>query len=1705
MDMSESGRNGRRSVSKGVITLPHRQTRGVVSGLVILTCLLSLCSLGAGRPLPPISQALAKQAVPGLSTRRPLAPEEFPELLKQATFHDRAAQGAGADPDKQLTPTAVNSLELDAATPGLEKVARLAFVTDGVDEWINDSEPDPKGPPAAPDDPDNIPDGQIDRWGQSQNGFNIWVMRHDGTQQVAITDMPGDERDPAYDPGGTVLAFVNNQTGTYQIYTVDFFTKTVTQITTDPGNKASPSWSADGTTLVYATDVNGAANRDIFALPSTGIGAPTPLAATVQDESEPMVSPNGQSILFTRDSGTATNIWSMFPDGSNQEQLTNGGGDPTANDKNPSWRQDGIGMSFAIASDRLSDILDTQRDFNIWSVGASGEILGSAATLHTNTDPTDTRDDIMPAFSALLLPVPAVGPNRAPMRLFFTSLRMDEVGPPDGTAEPDIWGRVIEDDRPPTLLDLPTVSDRNPTPGSDVIVAVRPFDDEHEDGIQSVFAWFKDPDSADDDAQGIEHKIYPSTGGGAIPQKYFETVRSTNDACDGDWFPELELQRVGNVELFDDGDLVNSGDALAGDGIYSGIWTTPSVPSDFVIDIEVTDIAGNFSNFDDIYGLSTVSFAPRSNVLLVNDYCEGQAFLAAWGITNEGSFGGHKESYITLNRSGQNYGAHPNTISDGPYGEPYDLWRIICRGAPDLSVLQYYMSTSETQLTTDLTDLREVPVANRCVFWVAPHTGTIWAGKGTIVDSATQALLTTFVQRGGRLCVTGQDIAWALTLNGAVSNSFVENVLGARFVRDDSWAGTMEWRAAGVANDPVSDDPWGGNNHWPADDDPTDIIADIRNDASMSSLYSDVIQASGSTVVYNYSDGTGGVAGVRKEDITSGSRVVFLAFPFEAIHRNYDTGDNCRCRNRRSKLAHNILCYLRTGGLQGRVVGQPGLQPITDPEPIVTIHEGGTIIHAQRCMKDGTYVISGVPPGIYTLEAVRPGYKIDKPNSISIHGGLAYPTQDFVIFQDQPGAIQGTVTSLATGDPVGNATITAVSATDPLAGPTIAPVMSAADGTYVIPDVPTGDWDVTADGATSTPPYGTDTATVTVIPGGVIAQDFQLDAADGTLEVTVRDAADQKLLKDATVEATLNNAVVASGLTDAQGLLVLDVPPGTYDVIVDRAGYARETATAVVLSVQTTSITVDMTSLPGGQIAGQIYRVSAPDSPMGGVTIQILVGGTLTKQTTSADTWTYPGGGDPRFNFYVDDVPAGGQIEVRALRTGFTVAPASRVVVVSSGVTTYNVDFTVSALHTFPAGLQFISVPFDYSSILPEIVLSMPAGQTLDLAAYDPGLGNYAIAPRAPADRLRLGVAYWLSLQQAQDLVSEGTRATSPFLVPLARGWNGIGNPFLNTVDLYSLQVRDQAGVVRSIQEAFSLGLVRNGLYAYGIGGYRLATSLASYTGYWFYADEDVTLVFTDPGPRITSVGAVADRPALQQPADGWLAPIEVWSAGMVDSAAAFGVALEDADRLSLPKPPRPLQGAYVYSTLTAPGGGAARAVDVRTPGPTQTWELNVQTTALQGPVAVTWPDLTQLPPTARPILRDPATGQEVYMRTQREYVYEAGGEPNRTLEIEVTDDPNGVLVVAAAAAVPQGDGATISYTLSRDAQVTVSVHNLAGRPVAQPVATRPMTAGRNETVWTGQTSAGVRAAAGKYLIKVTAHSDDGQVSSALMAVNLRR
>jgi hypothetical protein len=174
------------------------------------------------------------------------------------------------------------------------------------------------------------------------------------------------------------------------------------------------------------------------------------------------------------------------------------------------------------------------------------------------------------------------------------------------------------------------------------------------------------------------------------------------------------------------------------------------------------------------------------------------------------------------------------------------------------------------------------------------------------------------------------------------------------------------------------------------------------------------------------------------------------------------------------------------------------------------------------------------------------------------------------------------------------------------------------------------------------------------------------------------------------------------------------------------------------------------------------------------------------------------------------------------------------------------VAFTVNAVHTFPTGLQLISVPFDYAGD----PLSSVLGTTNPLiAVWDPVKFDYALTPTSPADTLHQGRGFWAHFHQPTGLVKKGTDLTTSMhllSIPLSSGWNMIGDPYAVAIPLSSVVVVDGSGNRYSLTDANAKGLVYSVLYSYDPSSNSYVThsgdSLQPYTGYWICAFADCTL-----------------------------------------------------------------------------------------------------------------------------------------------------------------------------------------------------------------------------------------------------------------------
>lgn len=1247
------------------------------------------------------------------------------------------------------------------------------------------------------------------------------------------------------------------------------------------------------------------------------------------------------------------------------------------------------------------------------------------------------------------------------------------------------------------------------------------------------------------------------------------------------------------LQLYDDGPASQGGHEpegeVAGDGIYTNTWATPADnPSDWYLDIIAYDRAvnpfrptqqSNWKIYDNVWGFSTRPFSASKKVLFVSDYTLGQKFFQGrfginFALDNVFFTYWGAESWLTdidinyLPWSGQ-YTTGPtdtqpkpvadtwNTLGAGSYGtrqpngapwpnlapwsvdprisdsQEYDIWRILSRGPIPQSVYLAYLPRREQQPSPSNPRgaTQTVLVADRCIIWAAPYAGDVWAGNGTITDLNTQRDLTQFVAAGGRLLLTGEDIGWALTLNGTQPSSFFTNILKAQY-RDDEHpsldplnrndlSGTNDlahpfahttWDEHNyyeiTSNGLVYDPPWRGSpRHLQPGPDSNNPYF---NDGAPNQRYVDGINPlAPARAELTFEDGVQGL--IYWFDAGTGSKVAYASFGIEGLNRHYYTFNNVAYgRNVRGKLIHNAICWMRTGTIVGTVRDVEGGAPM-EGVLVRAIFGGGNErtsgpqVGTAFTRKDGTYNIGGLDASVYQVVAAFPGYTAQKVTLAGVHGG-DFGETSFLLTKAEPGVLKGKVTYPDGTTPIQGALVTA---TEVITGQQFT-AMSDAQGNYVIPRLPTsrvedgGGYDVTATKAGFSPDQPPQPVRVSIPPATEVTQDFRLKPAPGNVTGTVTRADTGDPIANALVTIKSGATTVASATTDQNGqYTITGVDGGTYQATASAAGFSPQTKTIVVQSNQTITENFQLEPVPPGSISGLVVR-QGDQQPEEGVEVEV-VSSNKTYRTTTGPVQTENG---YTFNWRITGVDAG-DYTVRVRKSGFTPVPDSRTVTVQSDTETTGVNFTLKPLHTFAAGLSLISVPFDYPTQDPADVLNVPAADRPSFKLFAWSLGRYVLYPNVPADRVRLGRAFFLNVPRPLVITQEGASADTgvPFEIPLAPGWNLIGVPYNFSLRWLDMKVRDGASVV-SVQEAIANQAIRNGLWTYVSGQYVLATELQPWMGYWVRANRAVSLLI-DPAGRSRSALTRSVEPIQT---DGWLVQIAVTAGSAMDTSNYFGVASRASDGydalFDVERPPVIDGQPMVQVAFEHPEWGTTAgryAVDVRSRAAGQVWRFTVTTNLANTDVTLRFPNVARVPRGLNLYLVDEATGQRRALRTLAAYTFRSGeGTTSRAFRIEVANEQRTSLRISNISVLSRGSGRAISFMLNGEASVNVMVLR-NGQPVRELLAQSTRAAGIHTVTWDGRDRNGVSLPAGAYTVEIRATSADGQVARSVVPVVLTR
>jgi Tol biopolymer transport system component len=125
----------------------------------------------------------------------------------------------------------------------------------------------------------------------------VWVTAVTESDAFPVTAKQDAPQDPAWAPTGTRLAYANNSTtSVVEVVNVDGSGRR--RLTDESASSGFPSWSPDGTQIAYASHVPAALeDSDIWIMDASGTGKKA-LTNLPGNESSPVWSPDGRDIAF---------------------------------------------------------------------------------------------------------------------------------------------------------------------------------------------------------------------------------------------------------------------------------------------------------------------------------------------------------------------------------------------------------------------------------------------------------------------------------------------------------------------------------------------------------------------------------------------------------------------------------------------------------------------------------------------------------------------------------------------------------------------------------------------------------------------------------------------------------------------------------------------------------------------------------------------------------------------------------------------------------------------------------------------------------------------------------------------------------------------------------------------------------------------------------------------------------------------------------------------------------------------------------------------------------------------------------------------------------------------------------------------------------------------------------------------------------------
>lgn len=203
------------------------------------------------------------------------------------------------------------------------------------------------------------------RLGDYREGeYDLYIVHPDSGEARRLTQFPVYDSHLSSSPDGNRFAVCSDKAGNLEIYVIDTLGNELARLTKNHFDDSDPDWSPDGSQMLLRSNRKGA--WSIWKMNSDGSN-PVQLTKHSGDdtyqaqlgEGPPKWSPDGSKILFFSYREGNWDLYTMNPDGSDLQNLTNS----QFNETWPSWSPDGR---------RIAYCTDQDGNYEIYIMNADG-------------------------------------------------------------------------------------------------------------------------------------------------------------------------------------------------------------------------------------------------------------------------------------------------------------------------------------------------------------------------------------------------------------------------------------------------------------------------------------------------------------------------------------------------------------------------------------------------------------------------------------------------------------------------------------------------------------------------------------------------------------------------------------------------------------------------------------------------------------------------------------------------------------------------------------------------------------------------------------------------------------------------------------------------------------------------------------------------------------------------------------------------------------------------------------------------------------------------------------------------------------------------------------------------------------------------------------------------------------------------------------